>query len=390
MQRGRAAALQRYRSVTITPRGAAMACDRRAGKIAFMPLMPMTRISLPGLTGIRGVGAVWVVLFHAQNKLHLPVAGVGYLGVDMFFLLSGFVLSLAHRDLVWSWASYRDFLRARIARIFPLHWAVLALLGIILLAYPTIYRDDAAPYGAWSLMSNLLLTQNWGFGRTLTWNCPAWSLSTEWLVSLAFPLFLLAARRVSRTAAAAALCAGCLAAFVGLIWLTAQPDGNLAGWPGMARTALEFGAGCLLYRVWAAGTRANRFVALAGAALVLLGIAVPGWTSLAIFGFPILILQGATPASRVAKALSWRAVVFLGEISYSIYLLHWPLLLVSDRVRVRLHVHGIGSDLWFCGYFGLVLGLSVLTYYGIEQPARRWLKAVEWPSWKRSAPVVNA
>jgi peptidoglycan/LPS O-acetylase OafA/YrhL len=57
-----------------------------------------------------------------------------------------------------------------------------------------------------------------------------------------------------------------------------------------------------------------------------------------------------------------------------VYLLHWPLLLVSDRVRVRLHVHGVGSDVWFCGYFAVVLALSVVTYYGIERPARRWLK----------------
>jgi peptidoglycan/LPS O-acetylase OafA/YrhL len=339
-----------------------------------MPPVPRPRISLPGLTGIRGVGAVWVVMFHAQNKLHLPVTGVGYLGVDMFFLLSGFVLSLAHRDLVLSWASYRDFLRARVARIFPLHWAVLALLAAILVVYPPIYRDDARPYGAWSLLSSLALTQNWGFGRPLTWNSPAWSLSTEWLASLAFPAFLFASRRVSRPAVAAALCAGCIAGFVGFMWLTDQPDGNLAGAPGILRTALEFGAGCLLYRIWAAGARANRLVALAGAAMAIAGVTVPGWANLAMFGFPILILLAATPSSVVAKVLSWRWMVFLGEISYSVYLTHWPLLLVSDRVRVRAHVHGVGSDIWFCGYFAVVLALSVVTYYGIERPARRWLK----------------
>jgi peptidoglycan/LPS O-acetylase OafA/YrhL len=339
-----------------------------------MPPAPNTRISLPGLTGIRGIGAVWVVLFHAQNKLHLPVTGVGYLGVDMFFLLSGFVLSLAHRDMVISWASYGDFLRARVARIFPLHWAALALLAVILVAYPPIYRDDAKPYGAWSLMSSIMLMQNWGFGRSFTWNSPAWSLSTEWLASLAFPIFLVASRRVSRPAVAAVLCAGCIAGFVGFMWLTDQPDGNLGGGPGILRTALEFGAGCLLFRIWAAGARAHRGVALAGAALVVAGVAVPHWASLAIFGFPILILMGATRGSVVAKALSLRWMVFLGEISYSVYLLHWPLLLVSDRVRVRAHVHGIGSDVWFCGYFAVVLALSVVTYYGIERPARRWLK----------------
>jgi peptidoglycan/LPS O-acetylase OafA/YrhL len=340
-----------------------------------MKIAPTARVHLPGLTGLRGVGAIWVLVFHAQYGMHLPVADAGYLGVDLFFILSGFVLSLAHPDMRWSWPGYRAFLQTRFARIFPMHWVALALVALVLVLCPAIYH--AMPHRfAWpGLVSSALLVQNWGLGEPGPWNGPAWSLSTEWLASIAFPLFLLAARRVVCPRRAAVLCALCLAAFAAFLMLTRNPTANVMAPAGMVRTVCEFAAGCLLYRVYAANLRVSRVAALAGAALVLVGLLVPGLATLAIFGFPVLVLLAAQPGSLVARTLSCRTAVFLGEVSFSIYLLHWILLQASNRMQVALDVRGVMSLLWFCGFVAVVVALSAAAYRLVEVPARRRLRA---------------
>lgn len=342
--------------------------------VGLTPHISKRAISLPGLTGLRGFGAIWVLVFHAQYGLHLPVADAGYLGVDLFFILSGFVLSHAHPDIRWGWHSYWNFLQTRFARIFPMHWAALALVALILLFCPKVY-DDMPHHFRWStLISSALLVQNWGLGQPAPWNGPAWTLSTEWLASITFPVFLLAARRVIQPMLATLLCAGCLGAFAAFLVLTHNPDPDVASRAGVVRTACEFAAGCLLYRVYAADMRVNAVAALAGAALILTGLLVPNLAILAVFGFPLLILLATQPSSLVAKALANRLMVFLGEISFSIYLLHWILLQVSNRMQAALHIRGVAALLWFCCFVGLVVALSTATYHLVEVPARRRLR----------------
>lgn len=335
-------------------------------------------VPLPGLTGLRGIGAIWVLVFHAQYGLHLPVADAGYFGVDLFFILSGFVLSHAHPDIRWNWHSYWTFLQTRFARIFPMHWVALALVALVLLFYPKIYNDMPQDFGWSALISSTLLVQNWGLGQLAPWNAPAWSLSTEWLASIAFPVFLLVARKFIQPKLAALLCAGCLGAFAAFLLLTHNPSPDVApdvaSRAGLVRTACEFAAGCLLYRVYAADMRVNAVAALTGAALILTGLLVPNLAILAVFGFPLLILLATQPSGLAAKALANRLMVFLGEISFSVYLLHWILLQASNRMQAALHVGGAAASLWFCCFVGLVIALSTATYHLVEVPARRRLR----------------
>ncbi len=160
--------------------------------------------NIKALTGLRGYAALWVVLSHASftDSLSAPLAarlnwgradGVlrhEYLAVDLFFVLSGFVLTHAHaRELDGGvdGRSYVRFLLLRLARVYPLH--LLALVAAVLIAQvvPSHLENTAG-----SLVLNILLMSSWGFCSTLSWNGPAWSLSSEWLAYLVLPLMIIA------------------------------------------------------------------------------------------------------------------------------------------------------------------------------------------------------
>jgi len=337
-----------------------------------MPSEQSKRAYLPGLTGLRGVGAAWVLCYHVQYALHVPVAECGFLAVDLFFMLSGFVLSHAHSGMGFGWASYTHFLRDRFARIFPMHWAALTVVGLVLLLHPTLFRDMEARFGVPELIASVFLVQNWGFSPP-SWNGPAWSLSTEWLVSLGFPLFLWGARRVERPLLAGLGCAACLGAFALVLQFTHHPNADVQGRAAIVRTVLEFAAGCLLYRMYLTEIRVNAAGKILAAALLAVGLSAPDRTMFAIFAFPIVILI-STQRSMTARVLASRPLAFLGRISFSIYLLHWILLQASDRLEASLGVRGWGAFLWFCGFTLLVLVLSTVTYHLVENPARLWIR----------------
>ena len=108
---------------------------------------------------------------------------------------------------------------------------------------------------------------------------------------------------------------------------------------------------------------------------MLAGLLLPRLEMLAVFGFCPLLLSAAQSRGQVAVVLSKPLMIFFGKISYSIYLLHWILLQVSHQLQAFLHVHGAKALLWFGGYFAVVIGISTITYYLIEVPARRLLRS---------------
>lgn len=336
-------------------------------------------VPLPGLTGLRGVGALWVVAFHAEYGVGLPVAGAGFLGVDMFFILSGFVLSHAHGRTRWGWTEYGTFLQGRFARLFPLHWLVLVLVALVLIRMPQIREEMPHLFGWPELIASSLLVQGWGIGRPASWNVPAWSLSAEWLVSIGFPVFAAVAGRVRRPGLAMAGCLLCLGCFAAFLAITGNPDTDVTARAGVVRAVCEFAAGCLLYQAYAAGLRAGPGMALAGMAAVCAGVLGQGMAVVAVFGFPVLILLAAQPGTRVARALSGQGMLFLGEVSFSVYLLHWVLLQVSNRWQAALDVRGVWAMAWFLGFLAVLLALSTVTFRLVEVPARRRLRGGRRP-----------
>lgn len=160
--------------------------------------MKFSRPQLDGLTAVRGIAAWFVVLYHIRASTPwlpdgvMALAHKGYLAVDFFFLLSGFVIWLSAREdfAARGLAATGAFLRRRMARIYPLYAVMLALTILFAALVHTTGRDmDNYPWA--ELPLHILMLQNWGFTDALSWNHPAWSISTELAAYLLFPLIAL-------------------------------------------------------------------------------------------------------------------------------------------------------------------------------------------------------
>ena len=342
---------------------------------------------LDALTGIRGLAAWAVVLFHLRVSLlsvlpgwAMAVAAKGYLAVDLFFMLSGFVLwyNYAERLRTGGWAATAQFWWRRIARIWPLHFVILTLfVGSALLA--VLRGHDGGHYPFAQLPLHYLLVQNWGFTRELAWNDPAWSISTEVAAYILFPAVVMACRweRLGWPALAA-IAALLLLALDRLIAGSGHASlGADIPALGLRRCLIEFALGnivCIVWQGWRHHPATAPLAALAALSALAIGLtlgAIEAAFVPAMFAAALLAL--AADRGPVARLLSAPGLVYLGEISYSTYLAHYLLFTLVKLVFA-------GADLQIslfalALYAGAVLAASVVLYHGLEKPAQRWLNA---------------
>ncbi|MFM5924605.1 MAG: acyltransferase family protein [Novosphingobium sp.] len=356
---------------------------------------------LDALTGIRGIAAWGVVLYHIRLSLAAilppPVIAVfakGYLAVDLFFILSGFVIwyNYAHRIAAGGWTEARQFLWRRFARVWPLHGAILsAFMGFALLLIVT--GRNASGYPLAELPLHILLIQNWGFTADLSWNHPAWSISTEFAAYLAFPVLVLAARweRVSTPALVVLVLA--LALALHLVFRVGGHSGLGDAIPvtGLRRCLLGFAMGCLmclLWQRWRDYPRAGVLAGLACAGIIALawlsGLPETAWVPAAFFAGLLALALGRGPLVRV---LGGRVLTYLGEISYSTYLSHFLLFILFKLAFVDATLQLGWAGL--AGFLALVLAASIALYHGLEKPAQRWLGARP-PRWAESPAALPA
>ena len=352
-----------------------------------MTAAPVSSRHLDALTGIRGIAAWLVVLYHIRMSLAdlLPAGAIaalskGYLAVDLFFMLSGFVLWYNYADRLQrgGMAAAKDFLWRRLARIWPLHGLV--LLGFAALAAVLAARgDDTSAYPVAELPLHVLLAQNWGTTGALSWNHPAWSISTEMAAYLLFPLAV-AAVRWDRLGSAA-LIAIATALLITLHTIYAVHGFGDLGEDiprlGIWRCLIEFALGTIMCMLWM-GWHAHRRAALLAAAACAVSLAL-GWLlalpeiAFAPFAFAAGLLALALDRSAVARFLGSGAALYLGEISYSTYLAHFGLFIAFKLAFVDASLQiGWGG---LAGFLVLVLGVSIALYRFVEKPAQRWLNA---------------
>ena len=339
------------------------------------------------LTSLRFFAALWVVLFHYWGNLASVAPAFvqkGYLGVELFFVLSGFILCHVYRaSLEAGRFRYGAFLWARLARVYPLHLATLAGLGAVaLIATAKGFRVDPNILSWASLPANLTLTQAWGFAPVAGWNHPSWSISAEWFAYLTFPLFAAGALRLKHRPL---LAVGLAIGFIIALYAGFQA---LAGFPltqatirwGALRIVPCFAYGCALHSLWREKPADSSSAALAGAlfsgAAVLTLASSGGPDALIVTGLGGLIFFLARLAQTGSELFSARPFVYLGEISYSVYMvcIPWKIVFVNGVNRVfQLNGDHLPLGLWLVLLVGVV-PLAALSYHLVEKPARAGLK----------------
>jgi peptidoglycan/LPS O-acetylase OafA/YrhL len=340
---------------------------------------------LRALTTLRFLAAMWVVLYTAWPHLDVgfvPVAVTkGYLGVETFFILSGFILSHVYLEAAGEKRfRYGGFLWARLARVYPLHLVTLfGMIGLGVVATAAGMSIDGSLTDWRDLPAHLTLTHAWGLAGSSAFNHPSWSISAEWAAYLGFPAFAFVAWRLrDRPVLATVLAAG----FALALYAAFEP---LAGYSlteatfrwGALRIVPCFALGCALYLIHRrGGVPFAGPVALVSGVAVLVSASLGLWDAITVLAAGGLILGLGSLENSRAGVLGSKPGVYLGEISYSIYMVCAPVLLLTTNVAARL----TGADdkrFHILVWLGLVAAIPVaamVTYHLVERPARKALR----------------
>jgi peptidoglycan/LPS O-acetylase OafA/YrhL len=340
----------------------------------------------PEIDGLRAVAVIPVILFHFSEAF-LPG---GYLGVDVFFVISGFLItSLIIKDHELGRFSMVNFWMRRIRRIMP---ALLALLLSILLLSPflteVMHLGKQVLYTLLSV-SNFYFWSNtgnyWGTDSATSPLLNMWSLSVEEQFYFFYPLILVFLLKRYHRAAAILVAIGSLIS-LGL-FLYAAPIHPTATFYALPTRAGEMGAGGFLALMLFRHRSLLRMPQLlqqvfSGLGLVLIfvsffavqGEGVVTWDALwAVVGSVLLIGFSSGEGNLCRKLLSLPAIVYVGKISYSLYLWHWPVM-VCYRSRLFLH----SETTIILASLATFIPAAVLSYHFVEQPFRKHKKIVHW------------
>jgi peptidoglycan/LPS O-acetylase OafA/YrhL len=282
------------------------------------------------LDGLRGVAALAVVLFHFPGPLRAISAG-GYLAVDLFFLMSGFVIAAAYEQRLRDGWRPGDFLMVRLRRLWPLY-ALGVVLGVACFLAIRWLRPEEPfvmppmPMAVAVLLSLFFVPQVTFYGGpAFPFNLASWSLSVEIAGNAAYAFL---ARSLTTRMVAVLSVVGL--AGLSVLWLrtgdlnAGVSPGNIAG--GYMRFLFSFPLGVLIYRLHAAG-RLPKLSAPAWLPLALTAFAFVGWRGadliIVAVVFPAILLMSLSHevSPRAGRVLAWA-----GAVSYPLYILHPPLI----------------------------------------------------------------
>ncbi len=350
--------------------------------------VPTSQPHLAVLDGMRGVAALFVVFYHALSPFgQTGMIAHAYLAVDFFFLLSGFVIAYAYEHRLRTSMTWLQFLTLRLIRLYPL-----LLLGLIFgfttFLFKVVFLEHtpltfnaflAFICGIFLIPSHLVLNEGWA--SFYPFNTPTWSLFFEFLVNLTY---VLALPKLSGRVFKALLFVAAMAVLI-QSYLVGSLSGG-ANWGdiylGVTRVIYPFFAGIYLFRLNQSEQRSLHQAFALPLIALLLGLTfvcpVPSlfvWlfdASAVLFLFPLLVLSGSrlSPSKQVTALC-----LFLGELSYPLYILHYPVVRLFSRFARSTDV---GSAAFYTIIFGevlvqVLLALLALRYF--DKPVRAWLMA---------------
>lgn len=378
----------------------------------------MKPIYLTTLTPLRGIAALLMVVFHF-NLFVMPIINPAitqlhrrwYLLVDFFFILSGFIMVYVYgsgfAERV-SRASFGRYMAARFARIYPLHlftllWVVGIYGWVVGLRHVKLEATTQLVFDPAAIPLHVFMLHGFNTAWTATWNTPAWSIGSEWFMYLLFPFLMPVFRRVPMVGkwVLVVLLAGLYAWLTEVLdtgplpkpWLPNMPwkIDNIMFPESFFRCLAGFLLGMITHELYQQQWAKNQlksgivFGGLGGGLAVAWHFLLPDL--LTIWIFPLLILGAAYSTGRVATLLKTKFFQRLGDWSYSIYMVHIPIMFTflavqlvnqpapAPKPALTAVVYGPQGPITCLIYVMLVLVVSALTYRFVEVPARRWLNA---------------
>ena len=351
------------------------------------------------LDGLRGVASLMVVVFHlfeaySGGSPQKQIINHGYLAVDFFFLLSGFVIAYAYDDR-WAGMSQWEFYKRRLVRLQPMI-IMGGLIGAALVGFQhfSIFpKLDAVT--AWQIVGVMLLgfvmipltpsTEIRGWGEIYPLNGPAWSLFYEYVGNI---LYAVGVRKLSNRALGVVVA---LAALALVHLLVFGPRGDvIGGWAldangiriGLTRVLFPFFAGVLLMRLGKRIRVSNAFGLCS--LLLIVALALPrfgGTERLWVNGlyeamcvivlFPLIVIIGA--GEKSVDGVSVRTARFFGDLSYPLYITHYPLIYIYTGWVVDKKVPAAQGALVAVGVFVGAVAIAYACLKLYDEPARRWL-----------------
>ena len=340
------------------------------------------------LDGLRGLGAVLVLVGHTMPYWGPFWAPSGAVVVDLFFLLSGFVIAYAYEPRFAAGMRAGEFMTHRIVRLYPLYLlgTVAGFLVLCAMAFGDADGGErTAAYGLQLLPQLFLLPAPEMLGSTdlYSFNVPAWTLFFELAVNL---LYVAAFRWLRETRVLALLVVMCAVALAATVLTVGRIDAGsdwATFWAGFARAGFGFFAGVFAYRLVGRPRTARRavsnwsFAMIAALPLVCFIPATAEWrplvdlTLVIVLGLPLLcVAQGMAPPTRLHA-------LFLtgGRVSYAAYILHQPFREVAERITWRSPVLIETAPLGGIGIVVMVMALAWAAERYYDRPLRRWIVA---------------
>lgn len=365
---------------------------------------------LSSLTALRGIAALLVAVFHFEMAVARFVPAEqsmffekSYLMVDLFFIMSGFIMMhvySSHFKSNLQAQTLKNFFVARFARIYPLHLFSLLLLVVIVRWLtdwgnpPIIFEQPA------DILPNVFLLHSFGLTNIYSWNIPSWSISAEAAAYLLFPLIALSINK-SKTVSIVVLCILVVVAYYSIMyWLPrVNPINPAIPVPHNLNTTFDFGyirgiagftAGILMYLAYQLEAVKKAFSHDLISLFILLGVTLSLHFALndglTVFLFSMLVLSFTANNGRIAKVCNGKILQFLGDISYSIYLMQ---IFLQEPFSHNIYLPGItgigrgkqnidfSSGVLYCiAYLILLVLISYLSYKLVELPSRRFLNRV--------------
>jgi peptidoglycan/LPS O-acetylase OafA/YrhL len=339
------------------------------------------------LTSMRGIAAFIVVLYHLKGFLHQHaftqsfdwMYNKGYLAVDFFFVLSGFIIAFNykhHFEKEIKWHLLYVFIVKRIARIYPLHIFILLCFILIPMAHVLTNRPiDSQQYSLLAFLYKFFLVDLWMIGQQYwnAWNAPSWTISGEMFAYLTFPFVCFfigrdSVRHYLFFVLAVVLIALCYEA------LSSRSLGDNISHLGLLRCVLSFVCGVCIYEFHLGklikSDKINRMLFyLAAIILIFLLLYVEKNHFYVPLLFSLILLTSLGFRDGFHKFLELRWLVVLGEISYSLYLSH--IFILTLCIMFILDDASHASLLQIAAYLSITIIFSSFTYTYIEVPMRR-------------------